>query len=189
MKTKGTARERCEARTFFSYLFSLTFPCFFFFLFSYFLFTPASSLHTQNFHPLPQLLGQNRRHWVKCISRVEQVPPYFPVYQRAVPCCGLAAARRATSAGWRPGRRRCHRRAWAELLFPGERCSGRSVWLGTTGAPAPRAAAGHHPRRHPGLLLLGLGGAGAPPVYSLKFRELISEMNRKPQRRSCWHDS
>lgn len=46
--------------------------------------TPPSSLHTQNFHPLPKLLGQKRSHWVKCLFHVEQVSPYFILYKRAV---------------------------------------------------------------------------------------------------------
>lgn len=137
--------------------------------------TPASSLHTQNFHPLPKLLGQKPSHCVKGLFHVAQASPYFIFYKRAVYFCGTATVHRATSDGWLPGCGRCHGRSWAELLVPGEKCSKMSFWLGTAGSPAPQAAAGDGPCRHLWLLLLRLGSVWAPMFKFCSLENLFQK--------------
>lgn len=116
-----------KKRTFFSHLFKPTFSC----LFYSCLFSPHPEL-SPPLKLLGQIYGQANLDYVKCIFNVEQVSClliFSIFYKSVVHFCGIVVIHRATCDGWVPSCWRCHRRSWAKLIFPREKCSAMSAGL------------------------------------------------------------
>ena len=127
-----------KKRTFFSHLFKPTFSCLFYSCH----FSPHPKL-SPPLKLLGQIYDQANLDYVKCIFNVEQVSPlliFSIFYKCVVHFCGIVVIHRATCDGWVPSCWRCHRRSWAKLMFPREKCSTMSVWLVSAHAPDLQAA-------------------------------------------------
>lgn len=149
-----------KKRTVFGHLFKPTFSCLFY--------SCLFSRHPELSPPLKllgQIYGQANLDYVNCIFNVEQVSPlliFSIFYKSVVHFCGIVVVHRATCDGWVPSCWRCHRRSWAKLIFPREKCSAMSVWLVSAHAPDLRAATCNSLNAILAPLLLGLGSKWSP---------------------------